>query len=561
MPKITRRKFMKNSAYIGMGSLLVGKALASPLVLTSKRTPINREGGELLFKPWFVQKGSGPHLLDWAYASDAHWDAFHSNITSSNEGVKISDTEGVNKFGIDVRWNVEGFGYIYITADNGGEFYQLPKKGMTRKMNLNFELAKSRVLRNRRRLAYLNKDDWQPSREVRAIRDLSESYYQDADKTEIHSEKCAQLSQKALLYAMRVGEMMELERAEYDIQLQGYRPDFFIGCDSRSFYQMDPELFLERFTAIFNYATITHYLLSGYYQDFEPVQGHKNFNVRDAVFKELRNKDIVIEGRPLFWFYHSTTPDWLRYMSYDKLLKYIEDHVKKVVGHYGDGMYAWEVINEAHDWANELQLKPEQIVEVTKFACDVAKSTNPKVQRLINNCCPFAEYVQLKKWGELDAKYPQRTPHQFMQDLVAADVDFTITGQQMYFPYRDLQDTILLIERLEKFGRPVQLTEVGTSSGPTKESLNSGQLGMPTEPYIWHRHWDEELQADWLEGVYTLVYSKPWIEAINWYDFVDPYSWIKTGGLLRSPQGETKAAYQRLMQLHERWKALGVRKG
>jgi len=561
MPKITRRKFIKNSAYIGMGSLLVGKALASPLVLTSKRTPINREGGELLFKPWFIQKGSGPHLLDWAYASDAHWDAFHSNITSSNEGVKISDTEGVNKFGIDVRWNVEGFGYIYITADNGGEFYQLPKKGMTRKLNLNFELAKSRVLRNRRRLAYLSKGDWQPSREVRAISDLSESYYQDADKTEIHSEKCAQLSQKALLYAMRVGEMMELERAAYDIQLQGYRPDFFIGCDSRSFYQMDPELFLERFTAIFNYATITHYLLSGYYQDFEPVQGHKNFNVRDAVFKELRNKDIVLEGRPLFWFYHSTTPDWLRYMSYDKLLKYIEDHVKKVVGHYGDGMYAWEVINEAHDWANELQLKPEQIVEVTKFACDVAKSTNPKVQRLINNCCPFAEYVQLKKWGELDAKYPQRTPHQFMQDLVAADVDFTITGQQMYFPYRDLQDTILLIERLEKFGRPVQLTEVGTSSGPTKESINSGRLGMPTEPYIWHRHWDEELQADWLEGVYTLAYSKPWIEAINWYDFVDPYSWIKTGGLLRSPQGETKAAYQRLMQLQERWKALGVRKG
>ena len=219
-------------------------------------------------------------------------------------------------------------------------------------------------------------------------------------------------------------------------------------------------------------------------------------------------------------------------------------------------MYAWEIVNEAHDWANELQLKPEQIVEVTKFACDVARDTNPKVHRLINNCCPFAEYVQLKKWGELDAKYPQRTPIKFMKDLVDAKVDFTITGQQMYFPYRDLSDTILLIERLEQFGRPVQLTEVGASSGPTQESINTGRLGMPTEPYIWHGHWTEELQADWLEGLYTLAYSKPWIEAVNWYDFVDPFSWIKGGGLLHSPNGEKKLAYSRLLDLQKKWKTM-----
>ena len=219
-------------------------------------------------------------------------------------------------------------------------------------------------------------------------------------------------------------------------------------------------------------------------------------------------------------------------------------------------MYAWEVVNEFHDWANEIEVTPEQAVEITKLACDVAKSTNPKVHRLINNCCPYAEYVQLKKWGELDAKYRQRTPHQFMQDLIDANVDFTITGQQMYFPYRDLQDTILLIERLERFGRPVQLTEVGASSVPSKDSVMSDRLGFPTEPYIWHRYWDEELQADWLEGLYTLAYSKPWIEAVNWYDFVDPHSFIKNGGLLRSPQGEKKAAYERLAKLQMKWKAL-----
>jgi GH35 family endo-1,4-beta-xylanase len=549
-----RRSFVRNISYSGLSAVAAGSLVSFPTVLTASRTKQSTEAGELVFKPHFVQSGIGPHLLDWAYASDRNWDAFHSNITASNEGVKISDIEGTDQFGINVRWNVEGFGYIYITADNGGEFYTLPSSGKSLNLNLNFELAKSRVLRNKRRIKHLMKDGWSPSKEVTALLDLSLSYYEDALKIQHDTEKCARYSQTALFHAMWVSEKMELEKAENEILKRGYRPDFFIGCDARGFFQMDPDLFLERFTDIFNYATITHYLKSGSYQDFEPEEGKKKFQPRTVLFEELRQRNITVEGRPLFWFYRTTTPDWLRNKSYDQLLNYVEDHTRKVVGHYGDGMYAWEIMNEAHDWANELQLKPEQLVEVARLACDVAKDTNPNVHRLINNCCPFAEYVQLKKSGDLDAIYPQRTPHKYMKDLQEAGVDFTITGQQMYFPYRDLSDTILLIERFEEFGRPIQLTEVGTSSGPTKDSIHTGRLDLPTEPYIWHRHWDQELQADWLEGLYTLAYSKPWIEAVNWYDFVDPYSFIKTGGLLESRKGDKKAAYERLVKLQEKWK-------
>ncbi len=515
--------------------------------------------GELIFRPYFVQKGRGPHLLDWAYASDANGDAFHSNIAASKEGVKISDLEGKKKFGIDVRWNVEDFGYIYITADNGGEFYELPAAGKMATLNMNYELAKSRVQRNRRRASLHAKAGWQASRELAAFINLSEEYFAEATKVHSDGENCGRLAQKALQYAMPAGEMMELEKARYEITRRGPRPDFFIGCDARGYFQMDPDLFLSRFTELFDYATITHYLVSGSYQDFEPEEDKKQFNLRAALCKELRQRNITVEGRPLFWFYRTTTPDWLRKKSYDGLLKYVEKHAREVVSHYGEEMYAWEVVNEAHDWANELQLTPEQIVEVTRLACEVAKATNPKVHRLINNCCPFAEYVQLKKWGELEAKHPQRTPHQFMKDLVEANVDFTITGLQMYFPYRDLADTIILIERYAEFGRPMQLTEVGASSGPTKDSIMAETLKMPTEPYIWHRHWDEELQADWMEGLYTLAYSKPYMEAVNWYDFVDPHAWIKNGGLLRSPKGEKKVAFERLQNLQEKWKNLAAK--
>src|SRR4051812_44338241 len=112
--KITRRKFMKNSAFAGAGaaaglSLIPAAVLSAPSILTRPRTQAVTGQGELIFRPYFVQSGRGPHLLEWAYATDERWDAFHSNITADKTGVKISDAEGTKKFGIDVRWNVEGF--------------------------------------------------------------------------------------------------------------------------------------------------------------------------------------------------------------------------------------------------------------------------------------------------------------------------------------------------------------------------------------------------------------------------------------------------------------------
>ena len=554
---MNRRDFIKKSAAAGLGAAFIpGLLYGSQTILTKTRIAKDTAQGEIIFKPVFVQQGMGPNLLDWAYASDQRWDAFFSNITASNEGVKVSDTNGKDKFGINVRWNVEGFGYIYITADNGGEFYQLPPKGKELSLSLNYELAKSRVIRNQQRLKKFLSNGYSPSREVKTFLDLSDGYFDDAKKIELNEEKKGLLSQHSLYYAMWGGEKLELENAEYNIQKNSRRPEFFMGCDARGFFEMDTELFLELFTGVFDYATITYYLKSNYYEDFEPVEGKHQFEIRDLVFRKLKQNNITVEGRPIYYPYKTVTPDWLRNKSYDQILKYIEKHTKEVMGHYGDQMYAWEIVNESHDWANETRLSPDQITNVTKLACEVAKDTNPKVQRLINNCCPYAEYVQLRKWGELDAAYPQRTPFQFMEDLYDAGVEFTITGQQMYFPYRDLQDIIILIERLEKFKRPVHLTEVGASSGPNKDSVLTGRLEIPTEPYAWHSQWNEDLQAEWLEGVYTLAYSKPWIQAVNWYDFVDPYSWIKQGGLIASPKGEEKLAYKRLKELQNKWKKI-----
>ncbi len=562
MPRITRRKFLKDSAFAGIGTMIgAGTVLSAPSILTSRRTTPPTAQGELIFRPTFVQRGRGPHLLEWAYASDKQWDAFHSNISSKQDGVRISDIEGRNRFGINVRWNVEGFGYLFLTADNGGEFYALPRDGTVNELNLNLELASSRVARNARRLKSHKNDGWIPSREVLSRIALSEGYLEDARKAAADREKSGMYAQTSLFHALWGSEYMELEYADHLIRQNGQRPEFFFGCDARGILEMHEDLFLERFTELFNYATITHvWKNTGNMEDFEPEEGKYQFAERDFMFKQLRARSITVEGRPLFWFHKWVTPEWIKGKSFDQLMAYVERTTRVVVGHYGDGMYAWEIVNELHDWANECQLTPEQTVELARLACDVAKATAPNVHRLVNNCCPYAEYVQLGEWSGGPAKYRQRTPWQFTKDLIEAGVDFTILAQQMYFPYRDLQDIIIFLERFEQFGKPLHLSEVGAPGGPTEHSVKLGTIGFPKEPYIWRRHWDEELQADWMSGIYRLVYGRKFITGAHWFDFVDPYHFIDSGGLLRSSKGEKKAAFDRFAELRRSWAQLPIRK-
>lgn len=557
---IRRRAFLRQSGALAIGGFATTILGDAPAVLTARRAACDTSAGQLLFRPMLVQAGRGPHFSTLVYATDPRGDAFHSDIAVSNEGVTVSDLKGQRRFAINVRWNVEGFGYLFLTADGGGQFYELPASGSRRALNLNYELAMSRAARNARRIARFSRDGWTPSRDVRAYVALADEYLADAARAQADDTRCAELAQKVLFYSLWAGETMELERAVFDIARAPRRVRFFFGCDARAYFQMDADVFMERFTELFNFATINHYLI-GTHQDFEPTRDERRFELRDVLVNQLRRAHIEVEGRPLVWFHHWVTPDWMRGKSYSELLKYVEQHVREVVRHYADRIHVWEIANEMHDWANELRLSPEQLVEVTKLACEVARDTNPRVRRLINNCCVFGEYVHRRKWTELDATYPQRTAHQFMRDLIEAGAPFDITGVQMYFPTRDLADSMLLIDRFGELGRPVHVTETGATSGPSPNSVKLDTVPLPTGPYAWHRHWDEELQAEWAEELYTLAYSRPYVEAISWYDFVDPHSYIPNGGLLRSPTGDRKAVFDRLKRLQARWRSRPARQG
>lgn len=384
---------------------------------------------------------------------------------------------------------------------------------------------------------------------------LSEELFCDAEKIKNRGERSAGLSNKVLKYAIIAGEKIEIENANYCIIKNSRKDHIFFGCETRQYIWAQSEGMVKAFHELFNFAVITHYVWDTWYEVFEPREGIYNWGIKDNIVNWLSEKNITIEGRPLFWFHPSVTPEWLKNKNFDDLKKYVDKHTLDLVKHYSDKILQWEVINEYHDWANVHKHTPEQTVELVRLTCDKTKEANEKALRIINNTSPWAEYSALGETADSKSNRHLRSPRQFLNDLHQADVDYDVLGIQVYFPERDLSDIVRMIERMEEFNKPIYITEIGATSGPSKDMIATGDMKLPEQPYDWYRHWDEELQADWLEQVYTVFYSRPLIKAINWYDFSDFRPHIKNGGLIKE-NSSLKRSYNRLKNLLASWERL-----
>jgi endo-1,4-beta-xylanase len=544
MEQYTRRNFIRS------GILGAAAATAMPVISRISRAKTLIPSKDVHFLP-IPHRAMPP--LNWAYTTDQNDDPFKSSIQVTQDGVAIPENLEKEKFAVTARWFVDGFGFIWLTADNAGEYFT--RHDMHGKYILNYEFARSRVSRNNAVLDRYRKDGTVFSSEIRYLTALSEELLEDAKNNLGDADRAALLSDKCLRYALHAGEKIELEKARSDIQRMNRRDDVYFGCETRQYIWARSEEFTKHFAELFNFATITHYIWDSWYELFEPSEGEYNWGVKDNIVNWLKREDITIQGRPLFWFHPMVTPDWLKNKNFDELKKYVENHTRNVVGHYGNDVLQWEVVNEYHDWGNIHNHTPEQITEIVRLACDKTKETNPNVVRILNNCCLWAEYAAMGRMARKDADRPLRNPRKFIRDIIDAGVDFDVVGIQIYFPQRDLSDIVRIVEKFAAFGKPVYITEIGASSGPTRDSIFNEQMGIPQEPYAWHRHWDDELQSTWLEQVYTIYYSKPYIKAINWYDFSDFRPFIVNGGLVRE-DASPKLSFHRMKALLDGWERL-----
>src|SRR5262252_1273673 len=90
----------------------------------------------------------------------------------------------------------------------------------------------------------------------------------------------------------------------------------------------------------------------------EPAEGSFDFAPADALVEFARSNHVRVRGHTLCW--HQQVPQWLFLDANGNpmtptpenkalLLRRLENHIRGVLSHYKDDVYAWDVVNEVID--------------------------------------------------------------------------------------------------------------------------------------------------------------------------------------------------------------------
>ena len=183
----------------------------------------------------------------------------------------------------------------------------------------------------------------------------------------------------------------------------------------------------------------------------------------------------------------------------------------------------------------------------------------PNAKTLVTITQPFGEY---------HAKAGVGVPPMLYAEMVAqAGMNFEAFGLEMEMGVpkpgnftRDLFQLSCLLDKFSTLGRPVYLTAVCAPSRNTTDhnDISEGKLD-PSQGGRWHKPWDPQLQAEWIDAVYKLAFSKPYVESVAWGNLADLSNTIPGGGLLDDTL-KPKPSYAKIQELREKYHQWHVRK-
>lgn len=277
--------------------------------------------------------------------------------------------------------------------------------------------------------------------------------------------------------------------------------------------------------------------------------------VNDAVdqwIEEMSRKRVPVIAGPLVRLDESDVPDWLFIYEhdYDTLRQMAYEYVQKLVARYRKGVAIWNVV--AGLSANRhFPLSFEQLIELTRLLVVQVKNMLPQARTLVTITQPFGEY---------HAEHTTTVPPFLYAEMVSqAGIHFEGFGLEIEMGVptagsfaRDLFQFSCMLDRFALLGKPVFITSISAPGRNTPDpgDISEGKLD-PSAAGRWHKPWDPEVQADWLEQMYKVILSKPYVETITWGNWADVNQTVPAGGLL-DDMYHPKPAMNRLADIRQK---------
>jgi endo-1,4-beta-xylanase len=312
------------------------------------------------------------------------------------------------------------------------------------------------------------------------------------------------------------------------VRIEQRKHAFLFGCNVFYLYDYkgaEHQRYASQFSALFNYATLPFY-----WGEYEKEPGKTR---RDEVMKMAewcKAYGIATKGHPLVW--HEVYPDWGPSDADATKLAH-ERRIAEIMTDFRGLVDRWDVINEAtaagkFDTGVSHWIAKEGASVVVGEVLAWARKADPEAILVYNdyNLGPALEKL--------------------LETMVEQEMPFDVLGIQSHMHRGEwpLEKVWEACETYARFGKPLHFTELTVLSGKHDWERKGT---WPTTPA------GERRQAEYVEKLYTLLFSHPAVEAITWWDFMDG-GWQKApAGLLRADLSP-KPAYNRLMNLvKERW--------
>jgi hypothetical protein len=368
--------------------------------------------------------------------------------------------------------------------------------------------------------------------------------------------EAAKLADRALLMAIELSEELCTFHAELLIQRRRGNGAFVkhvVGC--RIDTSIQNEKYREMLAGNFDYAVVP---MS--WRQLEPEEHKFDTAAVDEWVEVLSKKRLPIIAGPLIQLDEANLPDWMFIWEhdFDSIRELAYEYVQKMVQRYRKAVSMWNV-TAGLNTNGAFALSFEQTIELTRLLVSQVKALLPNTRTLITITQPFGEYHARKATSV--------PPMQYAEMVAQSGINFEAFGVEIEMGVpsagrftRDLFQLSCMLDKFSTLGRPLFVTAIGAPgrNGVDPDDRSEGRLD-PSHAGRWRRNWDPQLQAEWMEAVYHMALSKPYVESLAWANLADIHPTLPSGGLLDDVL-RPKPAFDKLQEMRTKFHSWHGRK-
>jgi len=258
----------------------------------------------------------------------------------------------------------------------------------------------------------------------------------------------------------------------------------------------------------------------------QPTEGTFNFGPADALVGFARSNSMLVRGHTLVW--HNQNPPWLFKDANGNdmqptpenkalLLQRLENHIRAVVSHFQNDVYAWDVVNEVIDPSQSDGFRRSQwfLITGTDYidkAFQIAHEVAPNTKLFIN---------------DYDTTNPTKRAFLFnlVKDLKSRGIPVDGVGHQMHsnIGYPSVSSIVDTINMFSSLGVDNQITELDMSVYTDSTSIYSV---VPEDILVKQGY----LYRDFFQAFRQL---KGKITGVTFWGEADDHTWLSTFPITR----------------------------